>query len=175
MNKSLLAILGVLIIGAGVYDFVVYAPQRALSPVDTAGSSEASTTVKKVSINEDTDVYHIEVQYPQTGIPSVDAPVKNMVEQALSEFRSYPANPPDSAVPKNDFLGSFSSVYTGPDVASVSLTFSEYTGGAHPNTNIFGVNVDLKTGKELTLDDADRKSTRLNSSHLKLSRMPSSA
>ena len=42
----------------------------------------------------------------------------------------------------------------GADVVRVALWISEYTGGAHPNTVIIGVNVDRKTGKDVTLDDA---------------------
>jgi len=154
MNKPILTILGVLLIGGGIYALIAYAPKHGAGPADSTTVQMATTSLTTVSINEDTDVYHIGVEYPQFGIPALDVPVKKMVEKALSDFRNYPANPADSAVPKNDFIGSFSSAYIGPDVASVAITISEYTGGAHPNTNIFGVNVDLKTSREIALSDA---------------------
>ena len=45
-------------------------------------------------------------------------------------------------------------MYAGSDIISVKLLLSQDTGGAHPNTVAVGVNVDPKTGRALTLDDA---------------------
>lgn len=106
------------------------------------------------SVSEYTDTYSIKAQYQQFGIPAVDALVKKTVEEAIANFKTYPANPPDSAVTQNEFIGIIGSTYVGADVVSVQLIFSEYTGGAHPNATIVGITVDRKTGKELTLDDA---------------------
>lgn len=39
------------------------------------------------------------------------------------------------------------------DILSLRLFHSEYTGGAHPNSNAGHVTFDLKSGEELTLDD----------------------
>jgi hypothetical protein len=155
MNKPLvIALVGLLLIGAG-YVFYIYAPkgQPGATTVPAATSTQSAGVTEK-SIAADTDTYHLEMKYPQFGIASVDAVITGRVDSAVTAFKSYPANPSDSAVPKNDFTGWYSSVYRGSDVISVALSFSEYTGGAHPNTNVFGVNVDLRTGKELTLDDA---------------------
>ena len=48
--------------------------------------------------------------------------------------------------------------------------------GLNVGDNVYsGKGSDIRPGNALKLKDIDRKSTRLNSSHLKLSRMPSSA
>ena len=47
--------------------------------------------------------------------------------------------------------------------------------GIDPGTNYMGYGVVEVTGRELRSVVIDRKSTRLNSSHVALSRMPSSA
>lgn len=105
-------------------------------------------------IQEESDTYTIDVQYPQFGISSIDAQVRAAVEDVVAEFKTYPPNPPESATPKNEFTGTFDSVYVGPDVVSVELLLSEYTGGAHPITIFSGLNFDRASGKKLTLEDA---------------------
>ncbi len=144
----LVAILSVLI---GVLYFLmpyVHTPGGVPSG-DTGGIS--MTTAR---IQEDSAAYTVDAQYPQFGIPAVDSQIKKAVEDAIAEFKALPPNPPDSATPKNEFAGSFDSVYVGPDVVSVKLILSQYTGGAHPMTLFSGVNYDRATGRLLLLDDA---------------------
>ncbi len=105
-------------------------------------------------IQEDTNAYTINAQYPQFGIPAIDTQIKAAVESAVNEFKTSPANPPDSATPKITFDGTFDSVYAGPDVVSVELILSQYTGGAHSLTLLSGLNYDRTTGRQLVLDDA---------------------
>ena len=52
-----------------------------------------------------------------------------------------------------------------------------YSLAGHPKYTVTGgtVTLDGEDVLEMSVDERDRKSTRLNSSHLKLSRMPSSA
>jgi hypothetical protein len=150
-TRYVIALALVLIIGGG-YLLYTYSPNSpALS--NTATSTTAGTDMKVTNIYDDTATYQIEAHYPQFGIPSVDAKIKDVVDAAIAEFKTYPANPPQSAVPKNEFTSSFNSAYVGPDVISVALVISEYTGGAHPNSNILGVNVDPVSGKEIVLED----------------------
>jgi len=105
-------------------------------------------------INENTAAYFITAQYPQFGIPAIDAQIKQTVETAADDIRTAAANPPDSAVLQNTFQGSFDKVYVGPDIISVELILSEYTGGAHGLTVFRGMNFDRSSGRVLSLTDA---------------------
>ena len=155
--KRIVGYVLVLIVLSGVayavYLFAPRVPTLRTGPAPEAATSTEVTVQEKV-ITESTDTYRIEAHYPQFGIPSVDEKVQAVIEKALTEFKSYPPNPSDSATPQNELVSSYNSVYVGADVASVALSISEYTGGAHGNTVIVGVNVDRATGEELTLDDA---------------------
>jgi hypothetical protein len=120
----------------------------------SAGAPAQSISMTTAQIHENTGTYSINAQYPQFGIPSIDTQIQKAVEAAAADIRSSPANPPDSAVMQNTLDVSFDKVYAGPDVVSVELILSEYTGGAHPNTAFTGMSFDRATGTELTLDDA---------------------
>lgn len=121
---------------------------------EPARGATSTPSVTEVRIEESTDVYTIEGEYPQFGVAAMDTAVKRIVEEAVAAFKAYPANPADSAVPKNEQSISYGSVYLGQDFLSTSLVISEYTGGAHPNSVITGVTVDRASGAELSLDGA---------------------
>ena len=105
-------------------------------------------------MHDEGDSYTIDAQYPQFGIPTIDAEIQKAVEDASTEVKGYPANPSDSATPKNSLDVTFDKVYVGPDIVSLELILSEYSGGAHPMTIFTGMNFDRATGKQLQLDDA---------------------
>jgi len=153
VNRTIGYVLALAILLGLAYAIYTYVPKAPPLPaVNTGEQKQDGTEIKVETVSEDTGAYLIDVRYPQFGIPLVDAKIQAVVDNAVTAFKSYPANPPDSAVPKNEFTGSFSSTYVGADVVSVALTISEYTGGAHPNTVIIGVNVDRRTGEDVTLD-----------------------
>lgn len=157
MNRIIGYVLAALVFTGIAYAIYVYAPQLSgtpATPTITETDSVTATETKAGIISESTATYRIEVHYPQFGIAAADEKIKAVVDRAVAAFKEYPANPPGSAVPQNELTGSFSSAYVGPDIVSVALSISEYTGGAHPNTAIIGVNVDRTTGKELSLNDA---------------------
>lgn len=129
-----------------LYDRVPRLPRNA--------GDTATTTLRVANVHEEESAYRIEASYPVTGVVSVDAAVKRAIEDAIAEFKTYPANPSDSAAPKNEFRSDIGPVYIGPDVVSVELLISEYTGGAHPNTAIVVINIDPRSGRALSLDDA---------------------
>lgn len=156
MQRALGYLLALIVLGGVAYGIYVFAPRAPQVSVEqTTGTNATSGTQMKVeNVNESTDAYRIDARYPQFGIASVDAKIRGVVDSAVSEFKGYPANPPDSSASQNELTGSFNRVYVGPDVVSVELALSEYTGGAHSNTAIIGVNVDPRSGKGLALDDA---------------------
>src|SRR3989338_1196753 len=155
MNRTVGYVLALVVLVGLAYAIYTYVPKAPPLPaVNTEEQKQDGTEIKVETISDDTDSYSVEARYPQFGIPLVDAKIKAVVDNAVAAFKSYPANPPESAVPKNEFTGSFNSTYVGADVVSVALAFSEYTGGAHGNTVIIGLNVDRKTGEDVTLDEA---------------------
>lgn len=150
----LIALVVLVGVAYAVYLFAPRAPEASIpSDAGTGTATDQGTETKVADVYDSTATYRVEAHYPQFGIPAADEKVKAVVEKAIAEFKAYPTNPPDSSTPQNEFSGSFSSTYVGPDVVSVALSFSEDTGGAHPNTVVVGVNVDRKTGEELALDD----------------------
>lgn len=157
MNRSIQYLVALLIVVAASYLLFTYGQHSADIGSPVATTTASTSTVPQmtvVPVQENTATYSIDATYPQFGIASVDLAIKSVVEAGLTEFRGYAPNPPDSATPKNSFVGKFDHVYQGSDVVSVSLIASEDTGGAHPNTSITAVNVDPATGHTLTLDDA---------------------
>ena len=154
VNRTIGYVLALVVLVGLAYAIYTYVPKAPPLPVVNTVTEQDGTELKVETIYADTDSYSVEARYPQFGIPLVDAKIKAVVDNAVAAFKSYPANPPESAVPKNEFTGSFNSTYVGADVVSVALSFSEYTGGAHGNTVIIGVNVDRKTGEDITLDEA---------------------
>ena len=148
--------LGPLVVVAGlmlvVYLILTYVPIKPLLPdLPTQGNS-AQVTVAR--INAETATYVVNAEYPQFGIPAIDTQIQRAVEEAVAEFESYPANPPDSATPQNEFTGTFDKIYVGSDIVSFELILSQYTGGAHPMTLLSGMNFDRATGRLLLPDDA---------------------
>lgn len=152
MQKALLYVASLVVLLTAA--FLVWSKAPRLEEPQMA-TTTAPVEMTVVENREETDTYSIEIRYPQFGIEAVDAAVQAAVDGAVEAFKSYPVDePPVDAIPKNEQVISFNSVYTGDRYASVGLLISEYTGGAHPNSVIIGVNVDRTTGSELTLDDA---------------------
>ncbi|OGG54152.1 hypothetical protein A3C20_01325 [Candidatus Kaiserbacteria bacterium RIFCSPHIGHO2_02_FULL_55_25] len=152
MNKIVGYVLAIAALCILAYAIYANAP-RIPAPAESA-SAPAGTAMRVATEFDDSTAYRIEARYPQFGIPAVDEKVKAAVDLAIADFKTIPPNPPGSATPKNEFIGSFDAVYAGGDIVSVELLLSQDTGGAHPNTVAVGVNVEPKTGRELTLEDA---------------------
>jgi len=148
-----LIVAAILIALGGAYVLFVRS-ERTVSPLSTASSTPQEIHITTASVREETDSHLIDVKYPQFGIPTIDSDIKDKVEVALAEFRDYPANPPESVVVKNEFTGTFEDVYVGPNVVSVKLILSQYTGGAHPMTIVSGLNYDRATGRQLLQQNA---------------------
>ena len=133
-------------------------------PVDESAPISTAVEVRTERIQENETAYAIDVSYPQFAVPSeasaqeglsfINAQIEEAVTSSVAEFRALPPNPPESATPQNSFDGSFDSVYVGPDVVSVKLILSQYTGGAHPLTLVSGLNYDRATGRQFLQSDA---------------------
>lgn len=149
MKKLIVAIAGVLVIVAAVVWW-----RGGASAVNTLLPQESrKVAVTTASINEDAEYYSIQAEYPQFGIPALDGEIRGAVEVAVAGLKAQPANPSPHGI-KNEFSSTFDSVYIGPDIVSVRLLLSQYTGGAHGLSVAVGVNYDRANKKLLTLDDA---------------------
>ena len=137
----------ILIIAAGALLIV-----RAQSWQRPAGAHVAQVTT--ATVQDETPVYKIDARYPEFGIAAIDTQIKSDIDGAISEIRSYPANPADMASPQNELTIRYDRPYIGPDVVSAKLYLSQYTGGAHPNTLVSGLNFDRASGTRLLQDDA---------------------
>lgn len=137
-----------MLLGGG---YVLY---KGMTRAPAASEAPPSVQVASSVVKEESDSYTIDIMYPQFGIPTIDADIKSKIDIALQEFKELPANPPESATPKNEFTGTFENVYIGPDIISAKLILSQYTGGAHPMTIFSGVSYDRATGRQLLQQDA---------------------
>lgn len=146
MQRSVFAMIlaALALLGVGAYAVITYAPS----------TSSSGTTVATSTISESTEDYDIDVQYPQFGIPAIDTQIKSAYDEAVSELKAQPTVMHGESAAKYSFTGRFDDVYIGPDVISVELVLSSYTGGAHPMTLFSGVAFDRTTGKRLALADA---------------------
>jgi len=138
------------LIGLGLISlFVLLSPRNPSSTVVRQTAISLSTS----TVSEETPIYVIDAVYPVFGIPALDAKIKANVDAGISEIKDMEANPSPNSI-QNTFESTFDSVYIGPDVVSVKLILSDYTGGAHNNSVALGLNYDRSTGQFLKLDDA---------------------
>ncbi|MHB1086581.1 MAG: DUF3298 and DUF4163 domain-containing protein [Minisyncoccota bacterium] len=153
MQKILIPLAALVVLAGAAYLIWSKAPRLQEVPMATSTPVSVQMTVKES--HEDTAAYSIDARYPQFGIPAVDAVIRGYVDTAIAAFKSYPSDMPSvDSVPKNEQDITFDETYAGSDFVSVALLMSEYTGGAHPNSVYIGVNVDVRTGKEVTQGEA---------------------
>lgn len=116
-------------------------------------TSASSASISLARINDSSNTYEIDAQYPQFGIPAIDAKIRASVDTEIQRLKSAPANPSPNNI-KNEFQSVFEGAYVSDALISVRMIYSEYTGGAHPNYVIATLNYDPATGRELSLTDA---------------------
>lgn len=150
--KKLIGPVILLVILLGIL-FFIFSFMHVRAPFSLPAQSQG-VEITTVQVHDEGDSYTINVQYPQFGIPAIDAQIKKAADDAIAEIKNYPANPPESATPKNSLDGTFDKIYAGPNVISLELILSQYTGGAHPMTIFTGMNFDRATGRKLALADA---------------------
>ncbi len=79
---------------------------------------------------------------------------KQMAEMTAEDLKMLPAG-------ANNYIDiGYDVVYADDDLVSVTFSESTFAGGAHPNTNYFTINYDLKQGRELKLSDLFKPGAR---------------
>lgn len=147
--RLILVLVGLLVV---LYLVLTYLPMRPI--VSAPPSASESIEMTTATIEESTTTYMVDARYPQFGIPAIDTQIMNAVRAGVDEFEALPPNPPDSATAQMTFSGTFDKVYVGPDIISLELVLSQYTGGAHSIALLSGMNFDRASGRLLMLDDA---------------------
>ena len=147
-----IAVVGMIAVAA-IVGFV----SRAVIEPDSHKKRDANhAELRLTSIVEAGDGYFIDVDYPLLGLP-IDGKVKNLVEDAAEDMRrctEWAPPCPRGASGRFTLTGGLASAYLGPDLVSVGLVLSYYNGGAHGYSTAYGFNFDLRSNRELTLDDA---------------------
>jgi len=154
MKKSLIVLVSLAVIGVLGYAIVMYSPLTSLFNSQSNDSQNTtSLSVETKNIQDETDTYKIDVQYPQFGISSVDARIQSAVQNVADGFKGYSPIPADSAAGKNQLTGIFDHVYIGDDYISFAQQFYEYTGGAHGNPSVGTLTFERTTNRELDITD----------------------
>jgi uncharacterized protein YecT (DUF1311 family) len=102
------------------------------------------------------DAYEISVEYPQFAAPA-DGEFNHLVrdltidEKTLSEYRQ--VEPQRTTGASNFYQVTYETIYLDPHLALVTLQFSAYSGGAHPNTWRLTVLWDPASDKPVALAD----------------------
>lgn len=112
--------------------------------------SENKPLARTETISETTDAYTIDMKYPQFDVPVVDTKIKQGVDAFIEEFKKEAAEKKPSEA-KYELSSSFAGTYVDNEIISTRLTVSRFTGGAHPNSFIYGLNYAKDTGKEIGL------------------------
>lgn len=125
-------------------------PQLPFGVKDSEQVKKTSVPVRTETFTEKTDVYSIDMKYPQFDIPTIDAKVKAGVDAFVEDFKKEAEAKKANEVPY-ELTSSFAGTYMDDEVVSTRLSVSRFTGGAHPGTMIYGLNYARATGKEIGL------------------------
>ncbi len=114
--------------------------------------AEAGVKISKQDISLKTAAYEIELEYPRTGNPAVDAALTLFVRQRIAEYKSDSA---DHQKDENPYSFDVSYSVERNDVHVFAVLFSEssYTGGAHPNGFFYSLNFLMPDGAQVFLPE----------------------
>ncbi len=103
------------------------------------------------SLQEETATYKMEVKYPVSASGAVNAVLESFAKGQVDEFKKVAGEVSFGA--KNELNISYKVQAFSPEITGYKFEVESYTGGAHPNTDIFTKTFNLKTGKELALTE----------------------
>jgi uncharacterized protein YecT (DUF1311 family) len=116
------------------------------------GPASAQTSITEKTIGEQGAGYEMHFAYPQTGIASADAAMKNWVQARVQAFKDVlpqrvPQEPPYSA------QLTYAVARDDETAVSILFSYSVYTGGAHPNFARTAFNFLMPDGARVFLPD----------------------
>jgi hypothetical protein len=153
MQKLLVAVLVIIVLALGAY--WVYSqrgPAPFVNEVDTPIA--VAVVVSTTTVAEETDLFIVDVVYPHFGVAAIDTSIDAMMRSHIATIKSDAAAIDFAPTAKYELTTRFDSVYTSERVVSARLIVSHYTGGAHPNSTVVGLNFNPATGEKYTLQDA---------------------
>ena len=149
------ALIALVVVVAAIIGYMFWSEMNTrLEPALPKEEEQKQVTVTSKTIQEDTDTYTINAQYPQLGIASIDTQVESTIKKVIDEFKGFGVKEPLVTSAKNEFTSTYDPPYIAEDIVSVRLTTSMYTGGAHSLATVGGLNFNRKTGELLQLSDA---------------------
>lgn len=153
MPKALAAVVTILALGVGAYFLFI---NRSTAPVaQNATTTPAVTPVlSSVSVQEEADLYKINVAYPHFGVAAADAAVDAIVQTDIAQFKNEAVAIDYLPTAKYEMIGLFDTTTIADDLVSARLIVSRDTGGAHPNATVVGFNFNPQTGTAYSQDDA---------------------
>jgi len=107
----------------------------------------------EIIINESSDSFSIKIKYPKISDKKIDAQIKEIIQKNIAETKNYPD--PDKRTGmsyKNELFISYEKPLISKKFTGIVLYIMTYTGGAHPNTEIYARTFDNMDGKELKID-----------------------
>ena len=115
-----------------------------------------SAAVTTRTIDEDTDQYRIDVEYPHFNIAAFDAATAAAITKIADEVRVQSAEdvPVDEGFRKYELLGNIDKTYLDEKIASARVTLGQDFGGAHPLPVVLTFNYDRESGREIDLAGA---------------------
>lgn len=154
MPRAVLTVLALAALLGGAY--LLYAYRTGESANNLSATSAPSLSVSTKTIDEETERYLLHVKYPHFGSAAIDRAIDARIMQDVDVFKSEARAIDFVPTGMYEMSSTFDTVTTSADVASARLVLSQYTGGAHPNATVIGLNFDPKSGSAYTLADALR-------------------
>lgn len=157
-NKSVLLTIASLFLITGCNNVSAPTPtpstQSNQETTKPQATEEAKASVETKEIKETDPNGPITVKYPHTSSAKINKPIKEFVDQAVSDFKkdAVPTDPETGASP-NALDIAYSTIPFNNDIVTFKYDIYINTGGAHPNSYTFTQTFDLKTGTEYTNAD----------------------
>jgi hypothetical protein len=133
--------------------------QATVNIIDNSASREetaipANQGKTEEKIQKKTTSSNIDITYPLSGNQLADQDLKTTMEQQVANFEQLAEDPlPADAGYTNALIGKYEKTRYSDQIISIKMSFSEFTGGAHPNTYYVTKTYDLGSGKSLNLSD----------------------
>lgn len=114
-------------------------------------TSSTNNNENKIELSQK-DNYKIKVYYPETKYSKLDNTIDKKIEKIVSEFKSEAAN--NQIFPNliSDLIITYDK-YVYNNYISYVFFIEYFTGGAHPNHEIWTITYDIKNDSIITIDD----------------------
>lgn len=117
------------------------------------GSKSTDSSYSTDSIVSASEVADIRVIYPKFVNHYADSVITTGMSGLIENFKQYVAGPEDEFTWKSELITEFNVEKHGNDIVSVIINEHSYTGGAHGNTQVYSVVMDLSKNKTYKLSD----------------------